>query len=35
VEFIAYPRAGHFPADPVGRESVLKQWSGWFDRWMK
>ncbi|MBV8748906.1 MAG: S9 family peptidase [Candidatus Eremiobacteraeota bacterium] len=35
VEFVAYPRAGHFPTDPVGRESVLKLWAGWFERWMK
>ena len=35
VTFIAFPRAGHFPTDPVGRESVERQWSGWFDRWMK
>jgi dipeptidyl aminopeptidase/acylaminoacyl peptidase len=35
VKFIAYPRAGHFPTDPVGRESVLRQWAGWFERWMK
>ncbi len=35
VTFVAYPRAGHFPTDPVGRESVLRQWSAWFERWMK
>jgi dipeptidyl aminopeptidase/acylaminoacyl peptidase len=35
VEFMAWPRNGHFPADPVGQESVLKAWSGWFDRWLK
>ncbi|HEY6234444.1 MAG TPA: prolyl oligopeptidase family serine peptidase, partial [Candidatus Elarobacter sp.] len=35
VTFIAFPRTGHFPTDPVGRESVLKLWTGWFDRWMK
>ena len=35
VTFIAFPRAGHFPTDPVGRESVERQWSVWFDRWMK
>ncbi len=33
--FVAFPRAGHFPSDPVGRESVERQWSGWFERWMK
>ena len=35
VKFIAFPRTGHFPTDPVGRESVLRLWTGWFDRWMK
>lgn len=35
VSFVAFPRAGHFPADPVGREAALRQWAGWFDRWMK
>lgn len=35
VRFVAFPRAGHFPADPVGRESVLREWTGWFERWLK
>jgi dipeptidyl aminopeptidase/acylaminoacyl peptidase len=35
VTFMAWPRAGHFPSDPVGIESVEKAWSGWFDRWLK
>jgi dipeptidyl aminopeptidase/acylaminoacyl peptidase len=35
VEFMAWPRAGHFPTDPVGHESVFKTWSGWYDRWLK
>ena len=35
VEFVAFPRYGHFPTDPVGRERVLRRWVGWFDRWMK
>ena len=35
VKFLAFPRAGHFPTDPVGRESVSRQWVGWFDQWMK
>jgi len=35
VKFVAFPRAGHFPADPVGREAVTRQWVGWFDQWMK
>jgi dipeptidyl aminopeptidase/acylaminoacyl peptidase len=35
VKFVAFPRAGHFPTDPVGREQVLDAWVGWFDRWMK
>jgi dipeptidyl aminopeptidase/acylaminoacyl peptidase len=35
VEFVAFPRYGHFPTDPVGRERVLRRWTGWFERWMK
>ncbi len=35
VKFVAFPRAGHFPSDPVGREAVEQQWVGWFDQWMK
>ena len=35
VEFEAWPRSGHFPTDPVGFESVMKAWDGWFVRWLK
>jgi dipeptidyl aminopeptidase/acylaminoacyl peptidase len=35
VTFTAFPRYGHFPSDPVGIESVMRAWTGWFDRWMK
>jgi dipeptidyl aminopeptidase/acylaminoacyl peptidase len=35
VKFVAFPRAGHFPIDPAGREAVERQWVGWFDQWMK
>jgi dipeptidyl aminopeptidase/acylaminoacyl peptidase len=35
VEFQAWPRAGHFPTDPVGLESVMKAWDGWFVRWLR
>ncbi len=35
VSFIALPRTGHFPTDPVGRETVLRLWSGWLERWLK
>ena len=35
VKFTAFPRYGHFPTDPVGREQVLRAWTGWFERWMK
>jgi dipeptidyl aminopeptidase/acylaminoacyl peptidase len=35
VKFVAFPRAGHFPTDPVGRETALRTWSDWFDRWLK
>jgi dipeptidyl aminopeptidase/acylaminoacyl peptidase len=30
VKFVAFPRAGHFPSDPVGVESVYRTWSDWF-----
>jgi dipeptidyl aminopeptidase/acylaminoacyl peptidase len=35
VQFTAFPRYGHFPADPVGREQALKAWIGWIERWSK
>lgn len=35
VQFTAFPRYGHFPSDPVGRERALRAWVGWFERWMK
>jgi dipeptidyl aminopeptidase/acylaminoacyl peptidase len=35
VEFVALPRYGHFPEDPVGREEVFRHWAGWFQRWFK
>ncbi len=35
VTFTAFPRYGHFPTDPVGREIVLRAWAGWFERWLK
>jgi len=35
VQFTAFPRAGHFPADPVGQEQVLRAWIGWIERWSK
>jgi dipeptidyl aminopeptidase/acylaminoacyl peptidase len=35
VAFEAWPRAGHFPTDPVAVESVFKAWDGWFVRWLK
>jgi dipeptidyl aminopeptidase/acylaminoacyl peptidase len=35
VKFTAFPRYGHFPSDPVGREQVLRAWTGWFERYMK
>ncbi|HEY1654124.1 MAG TPA: S9 family peptidase [Candidatus Tumulicola sp.] len=35
VKFVAFPRSGHFPSDPVGQEIVLRAWSGWIDRWNK
>ncbi|HEX3467734.1 MAG TPA: S9 family peptidase [Candidatus Elarobacter sp.] len=35
VKFVAFPRAGHFPADPVGREAAEQQWTNWFLEWMR
>jgi len=29
VQFFAYPRNTHFPADPVGSESVTRRWVDW------
>lgn len=35
VQFTAFPRAGHFPVDPVGREMALRAWAGWLEKWLK
>jgi len=35
VRFTAFPRAGHFPTDPVGQEQVLRAWTGWIEEWNK
>jgi len=35
VKLMELPRAGHNPSDPVGRETRLRIWSEWFERWMK
>jgi dipeptidyl aminopeptidase/acylaminoacyl peptidase len=35
VQFTAFPRAGHFPADPVGQEQVFRAWVGWIERYSK
>jgi dipeptidyl aminopeptidase/acylaminoacyl peptidase len=35
VQFTAFPRAGHFPTDPVGQEQVMRAWVGWIERWSK
>ena len=35
VKFTAFPRPGHFPADPVGQEQVLRAWIGWIEQWNK
>lgn len=35
VRFTAFPRAGHFPTDPVGQEQALRAWSGWIVQWNK
>jgi dipeptidyl aminopeptidase/acylaminoacyl peptidase len=35
VTFMELPRTGHNPSDPVGRETRLRIWTDWFDKWMK
>lgn len=35
VRFTAFPRAGHFPADPVGREMAYRAWADWFSEYLK
>jgi dipeptidyl aminopeptidase/acylaminoacyl peptidase len=35
AKFIAFPRYGHFPSDPAGREQVKKLWIGWFEDHLK
>ena len=35
VQFTAFPRPGHFAADPVGQEQILRAWVGWIERWSK
>jgi len=35
VTFMELPRSGHNPSDPVGRETRLRIWTEWFDKWMK
>jgi dipeptidyl aminopeptidase/acylaminoacyl peptidase len=31
VKFIAYPVAGHFPADPIRGKDVIRRWVDWVD----
>ncbi len=35
VRFTAFPRAGHFPGDPVGREMAYRAWADWFSEYLK
>ena len=35
VKLMEFPRSGHNPTDPVGREARLRIWTEWFDKWMK
>jgi len=35
TRFVAAPRYGHFPTDPVGQEQVLRAWGGWIQQWSK
>jgi dipeptidyl aminopeptidase/acylaminoacyl peptidase len=35
VRFVAFPRSGHSPTDPVGSEAVLRTWFDWFSTELK
>ncbi len=35
VRMMEFPRNGHNPTDPVGREARIRIWTEWFDKWMK
>ncbi len=35
VHMIEFPRVGHNPTDPVGREARVRIWTEWFDKWLK
>ncbi|MBV8370086.1 MAG: S9 family peptidase [Candidatus Eremiobacteraeota bacterium] len=35
VRMIEFPRVGHNPTDPVGREARVRIWTEWFDKWLK
>jgi dipeptidyl aminopeptidase/acylaminoacyl peptidase len=35
VKFIAYPVAGHFPADPVRQKDVMRRWVAWLDEHLR
>lgn len=35
VRFVAFPRSGHFPSDPVASEAVLRTWFDYFSTELK
>ncbi|MEA2785596.1 MAG: hypothetical protein QOF71_1700 [Candidatus Eremiobacteraeota bacterium] len=35
VRMMEFPRNGHNPTDPVGREARIRIWTEWFDKWLK
>jgi dipeptidyl aminopeptidase/acylaminoacyl peptidase len=35
VQFVAYPIAGHVPADPVSQQDVNRRWLNWLDQYLK
>ncbi|MDQ1693092.1 MAG: hypothetical protein QOH85_627 [Acidobacteriaceae bacterium] len=34
TQFIAIPVGGHFPADPLRREDVMRRWIQWLGRYL-
>jgi dipeptidyl aminopeptidase/acylaminoacyl peptidase len=35
VRFVAYPVAGHFPADPVRQKDLMRRWLAWLDEHLR
>jgi dipeptidyl aminopeptidase/acylaminoacyl peptidase len=34
VKFVAFPVAGHFPADPIRSRDVWRRWTAWLDQYL-